>query len=128
MILEAILLTVMLDKDVDRCAEQHPWTRVGERTELVWCVAHVYDAPGAPREAVEVARCESGVDLQDLDGGDGYVGTFQHVTSLWLDRWRTWGKWVGVKSGATNVLSQAVVSVRMAKALGTWNTAWAGCA
>jgi len=115
---------------VDRCADHHPWERVTERAELVWCIAHVFDSPGAPRQAVATARCESGSDLQDAYGGDGHIGTFQHITSRWHDRWRTWGARIGVKDSPTNVLSQAVVSVRMARSLGTWNSSagWAGCA
>lgn len=115
---------------IDRCSERHPWERVAERSELVWCIAHVFDSPGPPRQAVSTARCESGADLQDAYGGDGYVGTFQHITSRWFDRWRTWGKRIGVKDSPTNVLSQAVVSVRMARSLGTWSSSagWAGCA
>jgi len=115
---------------VARCAERHPWTHVGQRQELVWCIAHLFDAPGSPRTAIAVARCESGDDFQDTYGGDGHVGTYQHITSRWHDRWRTWGARIGVKDAATNVLSQAVVSVRMAISLGTWNSSagWAGCA
>jgi hypothetical protein len=115
---------------VARCAEKNDWTRVGQRAELVWCIAHTFDAPGSPRTAVRVAGCESGNDLQDAYGGDGHIGTFQHVTSRWLGRWRAWGRGLGVRSAATNVLSQAVVSVRMAISLGTWNSSagWAGCA
>jgi hypothetical protein len=79
---------------------------------------------------VRVAGCESGADFQDAYGGDGHVGTFQHITSRWYARWRTWGRAIGVRSAATNVLSQAVVSVRMAISLRTWNSSagWAGCA
>jgi hypothetical protein len=115
---------------IERCAEHHPWARVNERAPLVWCIAHAFDSPGAPRQAVATAHCESGTDLQDTYGGDGHVGTFQHITSRWHDRWRTWGARIGVKDSATNVLSQAVVSVRMARSLGTWNSSagWAGCA
>jgi hypothetical protein len=115
---------------VARCAERHPWTQVGQREELVWCIAHAFDSPGSPRTAIAVGHCESGTDLQDAYAGDGYVGTFQHITSRWHARWVTWGKRIGVKDAATNVLSQAVVSVRMARSLGTWNSSagWAGCA
>lgn len=115
---------------VARCAERHPWTRTGQREGLVWCIAHAFDSPGTPRLAIAVGHCESGADLQDAYGGDGHVGTFQHVTSSWYGRWRTWGQRLGVDSSPTNVLSQAVVSVRMARSLGTWNSSagWAGCA
>lgn len=115
---------------VARCAERHPWTRVGQREELVWCIAHLFDAPGSPRTAIAVGHCESGSDLQDAYGEDGHVGTFQHITSRWYARWRTWGQRIGVKDSPTNVLSQAVVSIRMARSLGTWNSSagWAGCA
>ena len=115
---------------VARCADRHPWTHVTQRQELVWCIAHLFDSPGSPRTAIAVARCESGEDFQDVYGGDGHVGTYQHVTSSWYGRWATWGRGIGVKESPTNVLSQAVVSVRMARALGTWNSSagWAGCA
>jgi len=115
---------------IARCADRHPWTRVGQRAELVWCIAHTFDSPGSPRTAIAVGHCESGSDLQDAYGGDGHVGTYQHITSRWYARWRTWGKAIGVNDSPTNVLSQAVVSVRMAISLGTWNSSagWAGCA
>jgi len=115
---------------IARCADRHPPDRVGERAPLIWCVAAAFDSPGSPRYAIAVGRCESGSDLQDVYSGDGHVGTFQHVTSSWLGRWRTWGARIGVPSSPTNVLSQAVVSVRMARSLGTWSSSagWAGCA
>ena len=108
---------------VARCAEHHPWTHVGEREGLIWCIAHLFNSPGSPRTAVEVGHCESGSDLQDANLSDARGGTFQHSTSSWPGRWRTWGQRIGVSSSITNVLSQAVVSVRMAISLGTWNSA-----
>jgi hypothetical protein len=110
---------------VNRCAEQHPWTKVGQRQRLIWCMAHLFDSPGSPRYAISIAHCESGSDLQDIYGGDGHVGTFQHITSEWHGRWRVWGKRIGVKDEPRNVLSQAVVSVRMAISNGTWSGQWA---
>jgi len=107
---------------VNRCADHHPWTRIGERQPLIWCIAHTFDSPGSPRTAIAVGHCESGTDLQDAYGGDGHVGTLQHITSSWYGRWRTWGRVIGVKDSPTNVLSQAVVSVRMARSLGTWSS------
>jgi len=106
---------------VARCADHHPWTHVSERAPLIWCIAHAFDSPGSPRYAVAIGHCESGTDLQDVYGGDGHVGTFQHITSSWFGRWRTWGARIGVPSSPTNVLSQAVVSVRMAISNGTWS-------
>ncbi len=105
---------------VTRCADHHPWVRVGQRQGLIWCIAHAFDSPGTPRYAIAIARCESGDDFQDLYGGDGHIGTFQHITSSWPARWRLWGQRLGVSSSGTNILSQAVVSVRMAKAIGGW--------
>ena len=110
--------TLEAHPQVDRCAERHPWSRVREREPLLWCIAHKYDPPGSPRFAISVAHCESGTDLQDTYAGDGYVGTYQHITDQWYGRWRVWGKGIGVKSSPTNVLSQAVVSIRMADSVG----------
>ena len=109
---------------VARCADHHPWTHVGQRAKLIWCIAHLFDSPGSPRYAIAIGHCESGTDLQDAYGGDGHVGTFQHITSSWPGRWRTWGERIGVSSSPTNVLSQAVVSVRMAISNGTWSRQW----
>jgi hypothetical protein len=103
---------------IARCADRHPQERVGERAPLIWCIAHAFDSPGSPRYAIAIGYCESGSDLQDVYGGDGYVGTFQHITSSWLGRWRSWGAGIGVPSSPTNVLSQAVVSARMADSVG----------
>lgn len=138
MLMRRVLITILITLSlapaaaagprVQHCQNHHPWQRVGQRQKLVWCVAHALNSPGSPRTAVSVGHCESGSDLQDTYGGDGYVGTFQHATPSWHSRWQRWGS--GVPSSATNVLSQAVVSVRMARYLGTWNSSagWAGCA
>ena len=110
---------------VSTCQERHPWQRVGQRQTLIWCLAHRLGAPGSPRYAIAIARCESGSDFQDIYGGDGHVGTFQHITDSWPGRWRQWGRDLGVPDGQSNVWSQTVVSVRMARYDGTWAQQWA---
>lgn len=98
---------------VDRCTHQYDWTNRAQRDDLVACIGRRWHVPGAGHKMVRVGRCESGHDLQDLDGSDGYIGTFQHITSEWLERWRHYGRRADVPSSPTNVLSQSVVTAGM---------------
>lgn len=109
---------------VERCTARYDWTRPVQRDDLVRCIGRVFKAPGRGTKTLQVGLCESGSDLLDNYGGDGYIGTFQHVTSAWRDRWERLGKRTGVPEDPTNVLSQAVVSVKMAKHSGSWAVSW----
>jgi hypothetical protein len=84
----------------------------------------VFQAPGLGVKTLDVAYCESGSDLLDNYGGDGHIGTFQHITDAWHDRWKRLGEGTGVPRDPTNVLSQAVVSAKMAKHSGSWSVSW----
>lgn len=91
--------------------------------QLIRCAARRWDSPGTPGQAVAVARCESNLD-PDAYNSSGYAGLFQQATRFWPIRADHWGQRDrSVFNGRANV----IVSVRMARALGSWS-AWGGCA
>jgi len=91
--------------------------------QLIKCAARHWDSPGTPRKAVQVARCESHL-RPDAYNPNGYAGLFQHATRYWPRRADHYG--VPDRS-VFNARANAIVSVRMARAIGSWS-AWAGCA
>lgn len=90
---------------------------------LIWCAARRWNSPGPPRQAIQVARCESNLNPRAYNSG-GYAGLFQHATQYWPGRADRWGQDDrSVFNGRANV----IVSIRMAHADGSWG-AWSGCA
>jgi hypothetical protein len=90
--------------------------------QLIKCAARRWDSPGSPRRAVEVARCESGLD-PDAYNPNGYAGLYQQAVRYWPGRAERWGQPDrSVFNGRANI----IVSIRMAHALGSWS-AWGGC-
>ena len=90
--------------------------------QLIRCAANRWDTPGGPAKALAVARCESGLSPRAYNP-NGYAGLFQHATRYWPGRADAYG--VPDRS-VFNGRASIIVSVRMAKALRSWN-AWAGC-
>lgn len=91
--------------------------------QLIKCAARRWDAPGTPRKAVAVARCESHLRPRAYNP-NGYAGVFQQATRYWARRADVFGQPDrSVFNGRANIL----VSVRMASAANSWS-AWAGCA
>lgn len=89
---------------------------------LIKCAARHWDSPGTPRKAIQVAHCESRL-RPDAYNPHGYAGLFQQATRYWQDRAHRYGvPDRSVFNGRANV----IVSVRMARALGSWS-AWGGC-
>jgi hypothetical protein len=101
----------------------HEWKKgTWHIRQLIRCAAIRWDSPGTPKDAIEVARCES-----DLRPGaynpNGYAGLFQQATRYWRDRAEHWGQaGRSVFNGRANI----IVSIRMAAAHGSWS-AWGGC-
>jgi hypothetical protein len=90
--------------------------------KLIRCAARRWDSPGTPADAVAVARCESNLS-PDAYNPNGYAGLFQQAVGYWpgrAERWGQPGRWV------FNGRANAIVSIRMAAALGSWS-AWGGC-
>lgn len=102
----------------------HEWQRGTRQVKrLIWCAAHHWDSPGWPKKAIEVARCESNLNPRAYNAG-GYAGLFQQATRYWGTRAERWG--LGQRS-VFNARANIIVSVRMARAAGSWS-AWGGCA
>ena len=91
--------------------------------QLIRCAARRWDSPGSPRKAVQVARCESHLDPDAYNSG-GYAGLFQQSVRYWPDRADRWGQ---PDRSVYNARANIIVSIRMARALGSWS-AWSGCA
>ncbi|HJU57525.1 MAG TPA: hypothetical protein VJ774_02190 [Actinomycetota bacterium] len=90
--------------------------------QLIRCAANRWDTPGGPVKAIEVARCESGLRPTEYNP-NGYAGLFQHATRYWPGRADAYGMPDrSVFNGRANI----IVSVRMARSLGSWS-AWVGC-
>ncbi len=91
--------------------------------KLIKCGARRWDSPGTPRKAVRVARCESRL-RPGAYNPNGYAGLFQQATRYWPRRSDHYGV---PDHSVFNARANVIVSVRMARALGSWS-AWAGCA
>ncbi len=89
---------------------------------LIRCAARRWDSPGTPAKAVEVASCESHL-RPGAYNPSGYAGLFQQSTRYWPERADRWGQ---PDRSVFNARANIIVSVRMARALGSWS-AWAGC-
>lgn len=123
----ALATTTLLAAPADAVTRRDPvkdWVcdidwRQGDRQvrRLIRCAAERWRVPGGPSKAIAVARCESGFDPRAHANGN--AGVFQHRTTYWPGRARTWGfPGASVYNGRANV----IVSVRMAARFG-WD-AW----
>ena len=89
---------------------------------LIRCAASRWGSPGGSAKAVEVAYCESELRPGAFNP-NGYAGLFQQATQHWPGRADAYGMPDrSVFNGRANI----IVSVRMARSLGSWS-AWAGC-
>ena len=93
-----------------------------EIKQLIRCAARRWNSPGAPTQAISVARCESHLNPRAYNSG-GYAGLFQQSTRYWPGRADQFGQDDrSVFNGRANI----IVSIRMARASGSWSS-WAGC-
>lgn len=101
----------------------HDWDRGPWHVkQLIRCAADRWDSPGGGAKAIEVARCESGLRPRAYNP-NGYAGLFQQSTRYWPGRADSFGMPDrSVFNGRANI----IVSVRMARSMGSWS-AWAGC-
>lgn len=90
--------------------------------QLIRCAARRWNSPGSPLTALEVARCESHLRPAAYNS-NGYAGLFQQSTRYWSGRADRWGQ---PDRSVFNARANVIVSIRMARALGSWN-AWGGC-
>lgn len=90
--------------------------------QLIKCAARRWDSPGGPLKAIAVAECESHLRPTAYNP-NGYAGLYQQATHYWPSRAAYWGQ---PDRSAFNARANAIVSIRMAAASGSW-IAWAGC-
>jgi hypothetical protein len=90
------------------------WTTY-EVEKTIRCATTHWAVPGGTYQALDVARCESGVDLLDYSR-DGYAGTYQHSTQYWPAR-RANLKPEGwtLATSVYNPRSNVVIAIRMAR-------------
>ena len=88
---------------------------------LIRCAARHWGSPGGPNKALDVARCESGLNTDAYNPG-GYAGVYQQAVRYWPDRADKWGfPDRSVYNGRANI----IVSIRMANSANSWRI-W-GC-
>jgi hypothetical protein len=105
-----------------------PWQSKAQVARGIRCVWERFDA-GPVRKALEVARCESGLDPH-ADGGAS-EGLYQHIKTYWPSRFAhyimrhprrsSWGLSASIWSGR----SQAIVTALMTRrgGWGPWSCA-----
>ena len=124
-LLIALLLSLALISPVG-ASQKHP--RVDrcrhERTvsNTITCLARGFDAPGSPRRALSVAKCESGLYVRATNGT--HRGLFQQANKYWLTRYRHFARPLGLGQSAYNPLTNTIVSLRLARQAGTWSRDW----
>jgi len=88
---------------------------------LIRCAARHWGSPGGASKALDVARCESGLNTDAYNPG-GYAGVYQQAVHYWPDRADKWGfPDRSVYNGRANI----IVSIRMANSADSWGI-W-GC-
>lgn len=100
------------------------WTKGTYQTaRMIGCYARVFDAPGTAGFVLCIAQRESGLDPRASSPGGSYRGLFQQSNRYWQGRYDAWGShtYNDIFNGRTN----AIVSIRMAKANHTWYRDWA---
>jgi hypothetical protein len=114
----------------DRACPQHVTKDTGARRRYVRCEHERIRPPGSFIYVLGIARCESGPDLMDTYTADGHGGPFQQDTSYWGQRFRSYtgkGRWPRdgeLRNDAGAFRPNVLVSLRMARAKGTWQTDW----
>lgn len=97
--------------------------------QLIRCVDDHWPAPGGARKAIAVARCESGLNPKAYANGN--AGLFQQRVIYWRARFADlrppWPAWDDLSPSVYSPRSNAVISVRMARRVGTWARDWRAC-
>jgi hypothetical protein len=80
--------------------------------------------PGGADRAICIADRESGLIPTASSPTGMYVGLFQHSAAMWPDRYAKWTdpSW-GLSDSAFSGRTQAIVTIRMVHAAGTWKDA-----
>lgn len=99
----------------------------GRPAHIVRCIARTFNAPGTPRYAVSIARCESGLTPRATSPDGSYRGLFQQSVRYWDGRYAHYARRFDVRASIYEPVTNALVSVRMARAVGTWHRDWVGC-
>lgn len=95
------------------------------KRRIVCSVKRFGPVPGGRERALCIARRESGLDPTATSEPTGeYRGLFQHDRDYWPWRFDTFTRAVWeLRQKALNGRSNAIVSVRMVSAIGTWREA-----
>jgi hypothetical protein len=93
---------------------------------LIVCAAQRFGPiPGGSPRAVCIARRESGLDPRATSSPRGiYVGLYQHDRRMWPSRYDRYTRpaWE-LSDSALNGRTNAIVTIRMVRAIGTWKAA-----
>jgi len=98
----------------------------------ITCAADVFGpVPGGAHRGICIAARESGLIPTASSPTGLYVGLFQHAAAMWPDRYAKWTDpgWQ-LSDSAFSGRTQAIVTIRMVHAAGSWKAAgWpsAGC-
>jgi hypothetical protein len=109
---------------------QHVTKSVEAKKRFIACQDGRIEAPGSPDYIIGVGICESGPDLADRYDDDGHGGPFQQISrpkSTWRERFaaNTFPSDGPLVNDVVDFRSNTIVSMRMAKADGTWEYDWA---
>lgn len=92
---------------------------------LIRCgVRQLGSVPGGAARAICIAERESGLDPSASSPTGQYLGLFQHAKTYWPGRYDTHTKPVWeLPTRATHGRTNAIVTIRMVRAYGTWSDA-----
>lgn len=80
--------------------------------------------PGGRRRAICIASRESGLNPEATSPTEMYLGLFQHAATYWDGRYETWTRPVwDLPTSALEGRTNAIVTIRMVRALGGWRLA-----
>lgn len=95
------------------------------REWAIRCIAdyHLGGGPYGPQadKAIRVARCEAYDELRPRLIDDGNLGVFQMRERYWDERWRRYGKPMGLRNRPLSLLVNAHVALAMVKDYGGWS-------
>jgi hypothetical protein len=95
---------------------------------LIRCATDRWIVPGGADKAICIARRESGLDPTATSKTGEFLGLYQHMASVWPDRYETWtfAAWE-LRANALNGRTNTVVTMRMVNANGWGPWAGVGC-
>lgn len=123
------LALAILSPQTPAAAEHLPGPCALERAEgegprrwarrLIRCATDEWPVVGGAKQAICIARTESGLNPKATSPDGTYVGLFQHAADAWPDRYREWTKrrWQ-LDDRPRNARTNTIVTIRMVNANG----------